>query len=93
MTNQSTPNSILPASKAIIFLHPPYGFESEQLRQKLAISCKKEKLKILKIIQAKGSYDYRSFVKLIHRISTCHNKPLTVIIDDNLLNTSANTIM
>jgi hypothetical protein len=91
--NSSTPNSILSASKAIIFLHPPYGLESDQLRQDLAVRCKKEKLKILKIIQAKDPYDYRPFVKLIHRINTCHNKPITVIINDDLLDTPDNTIM
>lgn len=80
-------------SKAIIFLHPPYGLESDKLRHDLAVSCKKEKLKILKITQSKDSYDYRAFCKLVHRINTCHNKPITVIIDYDLLNTPVNNIM
>ncbi|WP_341793312.1 MULTISPECIES: hypothetical protein [unclassified Rickettsia] len=92
-SNLITPKPIFSAPKAIIFLHPPYGLESDKLRQGISISCKKGKLKILKIIQSKDSYDYRAFCKLVRRISTCHNKPVTVIIDDELLNTPVNTIM
>jgi hypothetical protein len=93
LINSSISNSTFSASKAIIFLHPPYGPESNKLRQDITVTCKKEKLQIIKIIQSKDSYDYRAFVKLAHRISTCHNKPITVIIDDDLLSTPVNTIM
>lgn len=69
---------------AIIFLNPPYDKSSEQLRQSIQKFCKTNKLSVIKAVQAKGMYDTKSLHKLMHRIRSIKNRPVTVIIDKNL---------
>ncbi|WP_375326246.1 hypothetical protein [Candidatus Tisiphia endosymbiont of Nemotelus uliginosus] len=79
--------------KAIIFLEPPYGPASHQLRQDIVAVSKKNKLTILKIIQAKGVHDSLAFYKLINRVISWRTKPVTIIIDKVLFNSPLNLLL
>ena len=86
-------NQINHTSKAILFLLPPYNTKSEKISYDTNLSCKKSNLTLIKIIKAKNYYDYKAFVTLIYTVIKHPDKPIIVIIDEDILNTVENTIM
>ncbi|WP_341790138.1 hypothetical protein [Rickettsia endosymbiont of Polydrusus tereticollis] len=85
--NSSTPNFILPASKAIIFLKPLSNSISHKRRQSLITNyCRQKNFTILKIVEYKGSLNYPTLRELINQISLEPKRTVTVLVEDQLLN-------
>lgn len=71
-------------NKAIILLMPPYGPGSHQLTKNIIFNCKSYNLSVIKCLQAKGSFDSMTLIKLINAINKRQRDwPITVIIDRN----------
>ncbi|MCC8372446.1 MAG: hypothetical protein LN568_06980 [Rickettsia endosymbiont of Pseudomimeciton antennatum] len=89
MTDKTT----LP-SKAIVLLNPAYDDPTSlKLRNSIITASQKNGLTIVEIIQSKGPYDYSTLGQLTRQVMTCSNKPVTILIDENLRHTTINTLL
>jgi hypothetical protein len=81
-------------SEAIIFLDPAYEHpKGVKLRDDVTTTSQQEGLTVVEIIEFKGSYDHSTFGKLIRRVMSCNNKPVTILINEGLRHTTINTLL
>ncbi|WP_341759792.1 hypothetical protein [Candidatus Tisiphia endosymbiont of Ptychoptera albimana] len=89
MTDKTT----LP-SKAIVLLNPAYDAPTSlKLRNNIITASQKNGLTIVGIIQSTEPYDHATLGQLIRQIMTCSNKPVTILIDEELRHTTINTLL
>ncbi|WP_342278231.1 hypothetical protein [Candidatus Tisiphia endosymbiont of Myopa tessellatipennis] len=81
-------------SEAIIFFDPVYEHPKDlKLRDDVITTSQQEGLTVVKIIESKGPYDHSTFGKLIRQVMRCNNKPVTILINENLRHTTINTLL
>lgn len=78
---------------AIILLKPPYGEFTQCLIKDVITSCKSNNWQVIKVIQAKGFCDASALYKLIRKVRGRINKPVTVILDKEFLNSPLNLLI
>ncbi|WP_341747935.1 hypothetical protein [Candidatus Tisiphia endosymbiont of Dascillus cervinus] len=81
-------------SEAIIFLDPAYDHPKDlKLRDDVSATSEQDGLTIVEIIESKGPYDHSTFGKLIRRVMSCNNKPVTILINEDIRHTTINTLL
>ncbi|WP_375332773.1 MULTISPECIES: hypothetical protein [unclassified Candidatus Tisiphia] len=81
-------------SEAIIFLDPAYDHPKDlKLRDDVSATSEQDGLTIVEIIESKGPYDHSTFGKLIRRVMSCNNKPVIILINEDIRHTTINTLL